>query len=406
MPGRHYSKFLPPSLAMSELVCQKLDNDATDMLIDKWLDRPHRPDSYYDWFQRVRERKHAANANARRAQTLLWNKGVFVPENIFTRTVDTGRLIPLDRTWVTHVYHHRSMKRLTMMPVIFSMLPELMLLRGMHDRGCDEIYVIVTDLKRHEMDQVTEYFQYVCQHTSSGYLKPSVERKINHDYIQLTSTLDRNRRTPCFPQLDLTLRAILYEKRPPFVVLFSHQTLSYSQILFAHAHFVPARDVYHDFPSGCPNPGCTDNCCELVRFPKFGAERAAVLSMDGEAGGGKGRKRRKVRYRYGRKACPKEMCNWIDCDVCFCADDASPPDPNAGGSVSGASGEGSSEGGSSEYGEGGTEDGHAGGGGAGVRTGFAGLVCSRCKLVKYCSSEHQRLDWDEHRRVCVKPAAE
>lgn len=122
MPGLHYSKFIPPSLAMSELECQKLDNDATDMLIDKWLERPHRPDSYYDWFQRVRERKHAANELARRDQILLWNKGVFVPENIFTRTVDTGRLIPLDRTWVTHVYHHRSMKRLTMMPVIFSMV--------------------------------------------------------------------------------------------------------------------------------------------------------------------------------------------------------------------------------------------------------------------------------------------
>lgn len=122
MPGRHYSKFIPPSLAMSELVCQKLDNDATDMLIDKWLERPHRPDSYHDWFQRVRERKHLANASSRRDQILLWNKGVFVPENIFTRTIDTGRLIPLDRTWVTHVYHHRSMKRLTMMPVIFSMV--------------------------------------------------------------------------------------------------------------------------------------------------------------------------------------------------------------------------------------------------------------------------------------------
>lgn len=122
MPGRHYSKFIPPSLSMSELLCQKLDNDATDMLIDKWLERPHRPDSYYDWFQRVRERKHLANSSGRRNQVLLWNKGVFVPENIFTRTVDTGRLIPLDRTWVTHVYHHRSMKRLTMMPVIFSMV--------------------------------------------------------------------------------------------------------------------------------------------------------------------------------------------------------------------------------------------------------------------------------------------
>lgn len=120
--ARRYSKFLPPSLSMCELVCQKLDNDATDLLIDKWLERPHGPDAYYDWFQRVRERRHAANANMCKEQILLWNKGVFVPENIFTRTVDTGRLIPLDRTWVTHVYHHQSMSRLNMMPVIFSMV--------------------------------------------------------------------------------------------------------------------------------------------------------------------------------------------------------------------------------------------------------------------------------------------
>lgn len=51
----------------------------------------------------------------------------------------------------------------------------------MHDRGCDDIYVIVTDLKRNEMDQVTEYFKYVCQNTAMGRCKLSVEQKINHD---------------------------------------------------------------------------------------------------------------------------------------------------------------------------------------------------------------------------------
>lgn len=56
-----------------------------------------------------------------------------------------------------------------------------MLLRGMHDRGCDEIYVIVTDLKRQEMDQVTEYFKYVCRNAVNGPCKTSVEQKINHD---------------------------------------------------------------------------------------------------------------------------------------------------------------------------------------------------------------------------------
>src|ERR1700730_15619145 len=117
---RRYSIFNPPRLSMSELVVKSLDHDATDMLIEKRLE--HRNDSYWDWFQEVRQRKHAANSTNH--QLLVWNKGDFVPENVFCRTVDTRRLIPLDRTWTTHVYHHRSMqeKKLSMMPVVFTMV--------------------------------------------------------------------------------------------------------------------------------------------------------------------------------------------------------------------------------------------------------------------------------------------
>ena len=30
------------------------------------------------------------------------------------------------------------------------------------------------------------------------------------------------------------------------------------------------------------------------------------------------------------------------------------------------------------------------------------LRCGRCKLVSYCSPEHQKCDWEEHKRLCVK----
>ena len=159
--------------------------------------------------------------------------------------------------------------------------------------------------------------------------------------------------------------------------------MSYSQILFAHPSFVPSPDMYHDFPSGCPNPGCTDNCCELIRFPKKGPEHAAVLCPQSKSA------RRKVRYRYGRRARHKEMCNWIECNVCF-HDDAGRPST----SMSGGSSEGSFEGSDSSLEE------------TASSKGLSGLICSRCKLVKYCSPEHQRLDWEEHKRVCVKPLGE
>ena len=121
---RHYSILSPPSLSMSELVKTTLDHDSTDMLIDKWLEhRNFGHDAYHEWFRDVRERKHAHSQK----QTVAWNKGDFLPENVFCRTVDTGRLIPLDRTWTTHVYHHHSMqeRKLSMLPVVFTMVCDL-----------------------------------------------------------------------------------------------------------------------------------------------------------------------------------------------------------------------------------------------------------------------------------------
>ncbi|EIW81204.1 hypothetical protein CONPUDRAFT_165415 [Coniophora puteana RWD-64-598 SS2] len=363
MGKRTYSALSQPRLSMSELVCKTLDHEVTDMLIDKWLE--HRNDAYWDWFQAVRERKHAANALRR--QIVVWNKGEFVPENVFCRTVDTGRLIPLDRTWTTHVYHHKSMqdRKLSMMPVVFTMLPELMLLRGMHDHGCDDIYIIVTDMKRQEMDDVTEYFKLVCQQTIGRTCKPSMERKIQYEHMRLSHTLLKQRRTPCFPQIDIAFRSILYEKKPPFIILFSHQTTSYSQILFTHPLFVPCEDIFFDFPSGCPNPCCNDDC-EMIRFPRRGVEGAAILSLKRGRG-------------WGKKVKAKEMCNWIDCDVCFSEEIAHSNSSSEGSQTSGESVDTS-------------------------LSGSNGLVCSKCRLVKYCCADHQRKDWEEHRRVCAKPA--
>ena len=185
--------------------------------------------------------------------------------------------------------------------------------------------------------------------------------------MRLCHTLLKQRRTPCFPQIDLAFRAILYEKRPPFIILFSHQTTSYSQILFTHPLFVPAEDIFFDFPSGCPNPCCNDDC-EMIRVPRRGIEGAAVLSI--KRGG-----------RYGKKIKAKEMCNWIDCDICF-----SEETPRYAESSEGSEGSQSSA-------------------DCADTSSTNGLVCSKCRLVKYCSPEHQRKDWDEHRRVCAKPAS-
>ena len=179
--------------------------------------------------------------------------------------------------------------------------------------------------------------------------------------------LARHRRTPCFPQIDIIFRAILRAHSPPFIVIFSHQTTSYSQIFFTHPAFVPAEEIYYDFPSGCPNPSCTEDC-EMIRFPRWGEDGAKILHLKR---GGKG---------CARKVQPREMCNWIDCDVRF--DDDSEI----------RLGEGSSEGSVEDCNSVETES-----------KKNSGLICSKCRLVKYCSTGCQIRDWPEHRKVCAKP---
>jgi len=56
-----------------------------------------------------------------------------------------------------------------------------MLLRGMHDGGCDEVYIIVTDLKRQEMDDVTAYFKLVTKYSVSRSRRNSTEQQIQYE---------------------------------------------------------------------------------------------------------------------------------------------------------------------------------------------------------------------------------
>lgn len=117
----------------------------------------------------------------------------------------------------------------------------------------------------------------------------------------------------------------------------------------------------------------------MIRFPRNGQDGAVVLPL-----------KRGARCRF-RRVRAREMCNWVDCDVAF-----SEEIPSRSTGV----GERASECASSVSGKGNS----AGADPDAARPAVRGQVCGKCKLVKYCSAEHQRRDWEEHRRLCARPA--
>lgn len=56
-----------------------------------------------------------------------------------------------------------------------------MLLRGMHDHGSDDIYIVVTDLRKKEMDDLTKYFKLVVQQTFGRNCKYKMEQQIQSE---------------------------------------------------------------------------------------------------------------------------------------------------------------------------------------------------------------------------------
>ena len=116
----------------------------------------------------------------------------------------------------------------------------------------------------------------------------------------------------------------------------------------------------------------------MIRFPRGGVETASVLDVT--------KRRRDTRPGYRKRVRGVEMCNWIECPVVFT------PAPT----VTKASSDGGSEEAKSEVSVSSSPQPKA----EVVRV--SGKICSRCRLVKYCSPEHQKKDWEEHSRVCVK----
>lgn len=62
-----------------------------------------------------------------------------------------------------------------------AIVPPHRYLMSITDTPSSDVYIIVTDMKRQEMDEVTEYFKFMCRYAFGRTCKPSMEQKIQYD---------------------------------------------------------------------------------------------------------------------------------------------------------------------------------------------------------------------------------
>lgn len=93
-----------------------------------------------------------------------------------------------------------------------------------------------------------------------------------------------NRRYPCFLQLDLTVRKILSNNVPPFILIngfIREKEIAKAQVLFTGKRAVPPQSLMQFWPRTC-GPHCPEPHCETVQMPRNGKESAWILNVDGE----------------------------------------------------------------------------------------------------------------------------
>ena len=243
----------------------------------------------------------------------------FLPENLFFRTVDTCRLLPMalaqfqvqlwaDPTAWEHLKQSGvAQNRITwcaniVLLMVYSIFPvwhhahktiqahELILLRNMHDQGGGNITILAVSWDEETIDGALDYWvelstgtwseserQSRCQSTTY----PSWPLTEPGSYLDDTTSNLCRRLLPTFQQADILLRALYSDLAPPpFIILLPLSPNSKSRVLFTKPSHVLPQAFAQSWPSCCLNPACADPSCGMVDFTKSRclAEGSAMVS--------------------------------------------------------------------------------------------------------------------------------
>ncbi|KAJ6501470.1 hypothetical protein C8R47DRAFT_227848 [Mycena vitilis] len=307
------------------------------------------------WYRRIATGKNAAiddesmeNGVFEHSRLIAWKKGrPFEAENLFFRTVDSGRLLPMHLAdfRVQFYAHSSAFEKLDRAPggrkgwpymMLAPYFHNILILRNMHDKGGADIPIILAEWNDQHVERAMEYWT----HLSKGEWSEEEERKRYYD----CEAVCKNNVLPCFFQTNILVRALLSDPEvgyvPPFIILHSVLPGGKTCVLFTKPRHFPPPAIADTLLAGCNNRSCTKDCAPIdMAMSRYLVEDSHLVRKWATVG-------------------PRRVvCNLWGCEVQHSKDSGNPL-----------------------------------------------LRCQRCKEVLYCSAVHQKLDWGVHKNVCEKRA--